>query len=91
MKHVEQPKEEKVEERYKLKGYDGFSNDLTEDGEAGPAVGAATLASTPGMGAPVYAGRGFDGSGDVPSPPANVGKKKGKKKRVKSFDQFIKK
>lgn len=87
---MEQPGEEKIEERYKLKGYDGFSIDLTEDGEGGPAVGAATLSATPGMGAPVIAGRGFDGSGDVPSPPAKIGKKKSKKKRVKSFDQFIK-
>ncbi len=86
---MEQHGEEKIEERYKLKGYDSFG-DLTEDGEGGPAVGAATLSATPGMGAPVYAGRGFDGSGDVPSPPAKVGKKKSKKKRVKSFDQFIK-
>jgi len=88
---MEQQGKDKVEERYKLKGYDGFSIDLTEDGEGGPAVGAATLAATPGMGAPVYAGRGFDGSGDVPSPAAKIGKKKGKKKRVKSFDQFTKK
>jgi len=87
LKHVEQPETEKVEERYKLKGFDNYSIELTEDGEGGP-VGGATLAATPGMGAPVYAGRGTEGSGDVPS----IAKpKKGKnKKRVKSFVQFIK-
>lgn len=79
----------KVEERYKLKGFENYSTDLTEDGEAGPAVGATTLDSVPGMGAPVLAGRGITGSGDVPSLP--VKKKKNKKKRVKTFEQFIKK
>jgi hypothetical protein len=90
-KYVEQPEEEKVEERYKLTGFDNYTMDLDEDGEGapavgGPAVGATSLAAVPGMGAPVYAGRGTTGSGDVPSPPAF---KKKKKKRVKSFTQFI--
>ena len=91
---------EKVEERYKLQGFDKFG-ELTEDGGApaggGVAPGApagggafATLSSTPGLGAPVYATATKDGSGDVPSP-LPTKKKKGKKKRVKSFNQFIQK
>lgn len=91
---MEHPKEVKIEERYKLKGFDNYSLELTEDGEGGgaPAAGGgfATLSATPGMGAPVIAGRGTPGSGDVPSPSAPIKKKKNKKKRVKSFDQFIK-
>lgn len=81
---------DKIEEAYKLKGFDKYmSSDLTEDGEAGPAVGATALASVPGMGEPVLAGRGITGSGDVPSTTAS--KKKKKNNRVKSFDQFINK
>lgn len=84
LKQVEkQPEEEKVEERYKLKGFDNYSTELTEDGEGS----LATLDAVPGMGAPVLAGRGITGSGDVPSVPS----KKKNKKRVKSFDQFTKK
>jgi hypothetical protein len=87
LKQVEQPDAEKVEERYKLKGFDIHSAELTEDGEGA----LATLDATPGMGAPVLAGRGITGSGDVPSLPAKTGKKKKNKKRVKSFEQFIQK
>jgi hypothetical protein len=87
LKYVEQDKEEKVEERYKLKGFDNYATELTEDGEGA----MATLDAVPGMGAPVLAGRGITGSGDVPSLPAKTGKKKKNKKRVQSFDQFIKK
>ena len=86
VKYVEQPDGDKVEERYKLKGFDNFSHDLTEDGEGA----FATLQSTPGMGAPVLTSRGVTGSGDVASLPAKT-KKKNKKKRVKNFEQFTKK
>lgn len=85
LKYVEQPEEEKVEESYKLKGFDNFFSSVEEDGEGGPVVGATTLDSVSGMGAPVLAGRGITGSGDVPNPV-----KKKKTKRVKTFDQFIK-
>lgn len=85
---MEQSDETKVEEAYKLHGFDKYlSTELTEDGEGPAAPAAATLASVPGMGAPVLPGRGIEGSGDVPSPPA----KKKKKKRVHTFDQFLKK
>jgi hypothetical protein len=87
---MEQPDTEKVEERYKLHNFNKYSSvELTEEGEGGgPAVGATSLSSVPGMGSPVLAGRGITGSGDVPSPPAKMKKKK--KKRVKDFDQFTK-
>ena len=86
IKYVEQPEEKKVEERYKLSGFDNYTMDLDEDGEGGSVVGGTSLASVPGMGEPVLAGRGIIGSGDVPSPPAF---KKKKKKKVKTFTQFI--
>jgi hypothetical protein len=83
--------EDKMDERYKLQGFDNFG-DLTENGGGAPAAGApaaggafATLSSTPGMGEPVYATATKAGSGDVPNLPA---KKKKSKKRVKSFTQF---
>ena len=53
---------------------------LEEDGEGGV---MATPDSTPGMGAPQYATRDADGSGDVPTPT------KKRKKRIKSFSDFI--
>lgn len=78
----------KLNERYKLQGFDSHSIELTEDGEAPVAGGAfATLGDVSGIGAPVLANRSVTGSGDIPSPPAF--KKKNKIKRVKSFTQFI--
>lgn len=56
---------------------------LAEDGEGAP----ATPDSVPGMGAPVLAQRGSDGSGDVP---LGVSKPK-KKNRVQMYDEFLKK
>jgi len=84
LKYVEQPeKDKKIEERYKLQGFDKYSTELTEDGEGG----FTTLSSVSGgMGAPVLAGRGITGSGDVPSLPA-----KKKKKRVKTFEEYLNK
>lgn len=49
--------------------------------------GAATPDSVPGMGAPVLPTRTSDGSGDVP---LGITKPK-KSKRVKGYDEFIKK
>jgi hypothetical protein len=87
-KYVENETGEKVEERYKLQGFDTHSIELTEDGEAPAAGGAfATLGDIGGMGAPVLANRGVTGSGDIPG--TSFGKKKKKAKRVKSFTQFI--
>jgi len=88
LKYVEKPETDKIEERYKLQGFDSYNTELTEDGEGGPMPGAATLSSVSGMGAPVIAGRGITGSGDAPSP---AFKKKKKKKRVKTFEQFLNK
>lgn len=48
------------------------------------AGGMATLDATAGMGAPSYANRGQEGSGDVPSPT----KKKKKKSKIKKFTDF---
>ena len=84
---------EPIEEKYKLHGFDKYisteikEDDIVEDGEGGPAIGAASLTAIPGMGAPVLAGRDITGSGDVPIAPK---KKKKRKQRVKDFDQFIK-
>lgn len=58
-------------------------DELTEDGEGAP----ATPDSVPGMGAPALPTTDTPGSGDVP-----LGFTKPKKgKRVKSFDEFLKK
>lgn len=54
--------------------------------DAAPAAGGgfATLSGTPGMGAPVLAGRGITGSGDV-----TIGqKKKKRKKKMKNLKAF---
>ena len=79
LKYVEKNESTESKEKYKLKAFDSY---ITEDGDGG----MATLGSTPGMGAPVLASRGVTGSGDVPS----VAIPKKKKKKVKSFDQFLK-
>lgn len=79
LKYVEKDETSESKERYKLKAFDTY---LTEDGDGG----MATLGSVQGMGAPVLASRGITGSGDVPS----VAIPKKKKKKVKSFDQFLK-
>ena len=93
---MDNTRDESIDEKYKLYGFEKYIStevkDLTEDGEGaavgGPAVGATSLASVPGMGAPVLAGRGITGSGDVAGVPEK--KKKKRKQRVKDFDQFIK-
>lgn len=56
---------------------------IKEDGEGGAPDGAATPDSVNGMGEPVLAGPGVDGSGDVPS----IAKKK--KRRIKNFFDFV--
>ena len=72
-----------------LLNFDGFMSTVTEDGEGGAPIAAgaplATLDTVSGMGAPVLAGRSITGSGDVASPAIS----KKKKKKVKSFNQFI--
>ena len=89
---MEQANEYLIEEKYKLHGFEKYisteTKDITEDGEGGPAIGATALSDVSGMGAPILAGRGIVGSGDVPS--TETKKKKKRKQRVKDFDQFIK-
>lgn len=72
---------ETVEERYKVNGFDNFFS-LSEDGESVDVH--ATLDSVPGIGEPVLPTRTTAGSGDI-----ELTKKK-KKKRIYSFDKFIK-
>jgi len=60
-----------------------IKNDKEISEEAG-AGGMATLDATTGMGAPSYANRDTEGSGDVPSP----SKKKKKKSKIKKFTDF---
>lgn len=79
----------------KLLGFDGFAMKMEEDGApAAPAAavpaGLTTLGDVQGMGAPVLAGRGITGSGDVPSAAKTKKKKKKKVQRVKTFDNFDK-
>lgn len=73
-----------VEEGKNVADFDN-TQEIAEDGEGGGSP-LLTLASVPGMGPAVYASRGADGSGDVPSPSAVNWKKK--KKRVKNYKDF---
>lgn len=61
-----------------------IENDKKVNEEAA-ADGMATLDATTGMGAPSYANRDTEGSGDVPSPSK---KKKKKKSKIKKFTDF---
>jgi hypothetical protein len=62
-----------------------IKNDRDVSEEAAAPAGAATLDAGTGMGAPQYANRDEDGSGDVPS---EGKKKKKKKKKIANFTDF---
>jgi len=65
-----------------------IKNDRDVSEEVTAPAGAATLDVTTGMGAPSYANRDVEGSGDVPSGPTK--KKKKKKKKIKKFKDYNK-
>jgi len=60
-----------------------IKNDKDLSEEASAPAGSATLDGTTGMGAPSYANRDTEGSGDV-----TTGKKKKKKSKIKKFSDF---
>jgi len=62
-----------------LKKFDDYAKEATKLGELTEDGAPATVASVPGMGAPVLASRGVTGSGDVAM---GSYKKKKKKTRV---------